>query len=311
MLWFVTHMKNRRWLFSVGLMLGVAATLSAATPPAKPNFIIILADDLGYGDVGPFGSKLNRTPHLDRMAEQGMKLTSFYAAPVCTPSRSQMMSGCYAKRVSLPNVIFPSCPIGLNTNEATLPRLLHQQGYATMAIGKWHLGDQREFLPTRHGFDHYFGLPYSNDMGPAEEKAALRDLQRAQAAAAATNAPANAGTAAGTNARPAAAQAPSPTNYLGITRGRKPPLPLVPQVPFANRHGGVSLLMQESRQGGFVGVQADRARREDHVGQRNPLGVAAAHHLGSRRRADRRGVETRQLHALLGHAVQTGCAVEF
>ena len=227
MLWFVTRMKNRRWLFSVGLMLGVAATLSAATPPAKPNFIIILADDLGYGDVGPFGSKLNRTPRLDRMAQQGMKLTSFYAAPVCTPSRAQMMSGCYAKRVSLPNVIFPSCPIGLNTNEATLPRLLHQQGYATMAIGKWHLGDQREFLPTRHGFDHYFGLPYSNDMGPAEEKAARRELQRAQAAAAGTNAPANAGTAAGTNARPAAAQAPSPTNYLGITRGRKPPLPLV------------------------------------------------------------------------------------
>ena len=220
-----------KMLVSLCLMLAfwVTATTQAASPPAKPNFIIILADDLGYGDVGPYGSRLNRTPHLDRMAEQGMKLTSFYAAPVCTPSRSQLMTGSYAKRVSLPNVIFPACPIGLNTNEATLPRLLHQQGYATMAIGKWHLGDQREFLPTRHGFDHYFGLPYSNDMGPAEEKAALRNLQRAQAAApAATNAPANTGTNAGANARPAAASAAGPaTNYLGITRGKRPFLPLV------------------------------------------------------------------------------------
>jgi arylsulfatase A len=79
------------------------------------------------------------------------------------------MTGCYAKRVSLPLVIFPACPIGLNTSEATLPKLLKQQGYATMCIGKWHLGDQREFLPTQHGFDHYFGLPYSNDMGGGEE----------------------------------------------------------------------------------------------------------------------------------------------
>jgi arylsulfatase A-like enzyme len=120
---------------------------------------------MGYGDIGPFGSKLNRTPHLDRMAAEGMKLTSFYAAPVCTPSRAQMMTGCYAKRVSLPNVIFPSCPIGISAKEHTVADLLKQQGYATMAIGKWHLGDQPEFLPTRHGFDHYLGLPYSNDMG--------------------------------------------------------------------------------------------------------------------------------------------------
>ncbi|HWH68699.1 MAG TPA: sulfatase, partial [Candidatus Sulfotelmatobacter sp.] len=181
-------------------------TLVAAETPPKPNFVIIFADDLGYGDVGPFGSKLNRTPHLDRMAQEGMKLTSFYAAPVCTPSRAQILSGCYAKRVSLPNVIFPASPIGLNTNELTLPKLLKQQGYATMAIGKWHVGDQREFLPTRHGFDHYLGLPYSNDMGPAEEKAALRALERAS-----SNAPAKFG----------------PRGDLGITRGTKPPLPLI------------------------------------------------------------------------------------
>ena len=138
-----------------------------AAKPAKPNFVVILIDDLGYGDIGPYGSKLNRTPHLDRMAAEGMKLTSFYGAPVCTPSRAQMMTGCYAKRVSLPNVIFPSCPIGISDQEHTVAELLKKQGYATMAIGKWHLGDQPKFLPTEHGFDHYLGLPYSNDMGGA------------------------------------------------------------------------------------------------------------------------------------------------
>jgi arylsulfatase A len=145
---------------------------SAAAQPAavsKPNFVLFLSDDLGYGDVEPFGSVLNRTPNLDRMAREGMRLTSFYGCPVCTPSRVQFMTGCYAKRVSMPNVIFPSCPTGLSTDEHTVAKLLKAQGYSTMCIGKWHLGDQREFLPTRHGFDHYFGLPYSNDMGGGEE----------------------------------------------------------------------------------------------------------------------------------------------
>jgi arylsulfatase A len=132
--------------------------------------VLILVDDMGYGDIGPYGSKVNRTPHLDRMASEGMRLTSFYAAPVCTPSRAQMMTGCYAKRVSLPQVIFPSCRIGLSDKEHTIADLLKQRGYATMAVGKWHLGDQPEFLPTRHGFDHYLGLPYSNDMGRGAKK---------------------------------------------------------------------------------------------------------------------------------------------
>src|SRR5262249_27786481 len=114
--------------------------------------------------------KLNRTPHLDKMAKEGMKLTSFYACPVCTPSRAQFMTGCYAKRVSLPDVLYPVASVGLHKDEPTLPGLLKKQGYATMCVGKWHLGDQPEFLPTRRGFDHYFGLPYSNDMGPEEEQ---------------------------------------------------------------------------------------------------------------------------------------------
>jgi arylsulfatase A len=129
---------------------------------------------MGYGDIGTFSSKLNRTPNLDRMAAEGMKLTSFYAAPVCTPSRAQMMTGCYAKRVSMPLVIFPACPTGLSAKEHTVASLLKSQGYATMAIGKWHLGDQPEFLPTRRGFDHYLGLPYSNDMGNRANAAAKK-----------------------------------------------------------------------------------------------------------------------------------------
>ena len=93
-----------------------------------------------------------------------MKLTSFYAAPVCSPSRAELMTGCYPKRVSLPNVLFPKEAIGLNPKERTVADLLKERGYATMAIGKWHLGDQPEFLPTAHGFDPFLGLPYSHDM---------------------------------------------------------------------------------------------------------------------------------------------------
>jgi arylsulfatase A-like enzyme len=133
---------------------------------APVNFVVILVDDLGYGDVPAFYEKaVARTPALDRMAKEGMKLTSFYAAPVCTPSRAQVMTGCYAKRVSLPHVLHPAARVGLNPEERTLPERLKERGYATMCIGKWHLGDQPEFLPTKHGFDHYFGIPYSNDMG--------------------------------------------------------------------------------------------------------------------------------------------------
>ena len=149
-------------LFAVFLVGWVDAQI--ASKP-KPNLVIILVDDMGYGDIGPYGSKLNRTPNCDRMAAEGMKLTSFYAAPVCTPSRAQMLTGCYAKRVSLPAVIFPAAKVGLSDKEHTIADLLKQQGYATQCIGKWHVGDQPEFLPIHRGFDHYLGLPYSNDMG--------------------------------------------------------------------------------------------------------------------------------------------------
>ena len=155
----------------IGLSIGPVSQGTCAEKGSVPNIVVILIDDLGYGDIGPYGSKINRTPNLDRMAAEGVKLTSFYAAPVCTPSRAQMMTGCYAKRVSMPNVIFPACPTGLSTQEKTVAALLKARGYATMCVGKWHLGDQLEFLPTRHGFDHYLGLPYSNDMGGRAEQA--------------------------------------------------------------------------------------------------------------------------------------------
>jgi arylsulfatase A-like enzyme len=145
---------------------GVAVHAAAA---AKPNFVLINIDDLGYSEIGPFGSS-NRTPNLDRMAAEGRKLMSHYAAPVCSPSRAALLTGSYPKR-SLPinHVLFPAGAVGLNPAERTIAEVLKDAGYATACVGKWHLGDQAPFLPRRQGFDEYLGLPYSNDMGPAAE----------------------------------------------------------------------------------------------------------------------------------------------
>ncbi len=137
----------------------------------KPNIILINCDDLGYGDLGCYGSKLNKTPVLDNMAERGLRFTDFYmASPVCSPSRGAMMTGCYPRRIGFGSfdghwVLFPGQEVGLNPEEVTVADVLKDADYHTMLIGKWHCGDQPEFLPTRHGFDHYYGLPYSNDMG--------------------------------------------------------------------------------------------------------------------------------------------------
>lgn len=154
----------------------------ASDKKKKPNFVIIFIDDMGYGDIGPFGSKINDTPHLDRMAEEGMKLTTFYVgASVCTPSRAALMTGCYPKRVGLAygsghKVLFPGDPHGLNPNEITIADILKSQGYATGCFGKWHLGDAKEFLPTNQGFDEYYGIPYSNDMWPGLKRWACPPL---------------------------------------------------------------------------------------------------------------------------------------
>ena len=146
------------------IFLLLAAVLSAAVSARQPNMVVIFIDDMGYGDIGPYGATKQRTPHLDRMAKEGMKLTSFYATPVCSVSRAQMMTGCYGARVSVPGVYFPGQSVGLNPAEVTVAERLKEKGYATQMVGKWHLGDQPEFLPTRQGFDHYLGIPYSNDM---------------------------------------------------------------------------------------------------------------------------------------------------
>jgi len=150
----------------------VRAAPAGAAENAKPNFVVIFIDDMGYGDIRPFGSQKNDTPHLDRMAEQGRKLTSFYvAASCCTPSRAALMTGCYPKRVGLATgsfhvVLFPKDPHGLHPDEVTIAEILQGAGYATGCFGKWHLGDQPQFLPTNQGFGTYFGIPYSNDMWP-------------------------------------------------------------------------------------------------------------------------------------------------
>ena len=146
------------------ILLAVLGVLVSAQAETKPNVVIIFIDDLGYADIGPFGATKQRTPNLDRMAREGMKLTSFYAAPVCSVSRAQLLTGCYGARVSVPGVFFPGQANGLHPQEHTIAERLKERGYATMCIGKWHVGDQPEFLPTRQGFDRYFGIPYSNDM---------------------------------------------------------------------------------------------------------------------------------------------------
>ena len=143
----------------------------------RPNFVIILCDNLGYGDVGCFVSKLHRTPNIDRMAQQGMRFTDFYATSgVCTPSRASLMTGCYPRRINMHvaedgrPVLSPVAKKGLHPKEITIAELLKTRGYATVCIGKWHLGDQLPFLPARQGFDYYFGIPYSDDMTARPER---------------------------------------------------------------------------------------------------------------------------------------------
>jgi arylsulfatase A-like enzyme len=141
----------------------------------QPNIVLINCDDLGYGDLGCYGSEVNKTPAIDRMAAEGMRFTDFYmASPVCSPSRGAMLTGSYPPRIGFGSfdgrwVLFPGQGLGLNPEEITIARLLKDEGYATKIVGKWHCGDQKEFLPTRHGFDSYYGIPYSNDMGRQKE----------------------------------------------------------------------------------------------------------------------------------------------
>lgn len=153
------------------LQLGFLSLLLATGTPVlssdqRPNFVILFADDQGYQDMGCFGATKFRTPNLDRMSTEGLRMTSFYsAASVCTPSRAALLTGCYPDRVGKFPVLFPRSKIGINPDETTLAELLKSAGYRTACVGKWHLGHHHPFLPLQNGFDEYFGIPYSNDMG--------------------------------------------------------------------------------------------------------------------------------------------------
>ena len=152
-----------RILLGFLLLLPVALAGHAAASP--PNFVIIFADDLGYGDLACFGAEKIKTPNLDRMAAEGLRFTSFYScADVCTPSRAGLLTGRYPVRFGMTPVLFPHSKTGIPAEELTIAELLKGEGYATACVGKWHLGHLPEYLPTQHGFDQYYGIPYSNDM---------------------------------------------------------------------------------------------------------------------------------------------------
>ncbi len=151
------------------LLLALFALLLSthARAAEKPNVIIIFADDLGYGDLGSYGAKGYKTPHIDRIAKEGVRFTDFYvSSPVCSASRAALLTGSYHERVGIRNALPPASKIGLNPAERTLPRMFKDLGYATGMAGKWHLGRPAELLPAAHGFDEYLGIPYSGDMWP-------------------------------------------------------------------------------------------------------------------------------------------------
>ncbi len=162
-----------RWQFHVAMAYaGIFLTMVccraiAASSVERPNIVIIYCDDLGYGDVGVFGAKGFTTPNIDRMAAEGIRFTRFYSAQaVCSASRAALLTGCYPNRIGIKGALGPGAKVGISRDEMTLAELVKQRDYATAIFGKWHLGDAPQFLPTRHGFDEYFGLPYSNDMWP-------------------------------------------------------------------------------------------------------------------------------------------------
>ena len=149
------------------LIFLMLSNIAVAKKNKTPNIIIILTDDQGYGDLGCFGSKDVKTPHIDQMAKEGAILSSFYVpAAVCTPSRAGLMTGCYANRVKMTGILISGSRMGLNPDEVTIAEVAKSAGYETAMFGKWHLGDNPKFLPTRQGFDEFFGLPYSHDIHP-------------------------------------------------------------------------------------------------------------------------------------------------
>jgi arylsulfatase A len=157
-------------LFTV-IACSMCQARSASNQPSShsPNIVIIFIDDMGYADIGPFGATAYKTPHLDQMAKEGRVFTDFHAATaVCSASRAGLMTGCYPERVSILGALNWTAKTGISDKEMTLAQLCKTRGYATAIFGKWHLGHHKQFLPLQHGFDEYFGLPYSNDMSPLQ-----------------------------------------------------------------------------------------------------------------------------------------------
>ena len=156
-----------RILLCLATLLTLASSVTSAAQLPPPNVVVIFIDDMGYADINPFFKNKYRTPNLNRMAAEGRKFTDFVvSSAVCSASRAALMTGCYHRRVGISGALGPKSNIGINPNEVTLAEICKSKGYATAAFGKWHLGHNPKFLPTNHGFDQYYGIPYSNDMWP-------------------------------------------------------------------------------------------------------------------------------------------------
>lgn len=153
-------------VFIISIFFNFSALAQVETSKA-PNIVLIFMDDMGYGDLNSYGGIGYETPHINKMASEGMRFTNFYSAQaICSASRAAILTGCYPNRIGVTGALFPNSKIGLNSDEVTIPEILRKKGYATGMVGKWHLGEAEQFLPLQHGFDEYFGLPYSNDMWP-------------------------------------------------------------------------------------------------------------------------------------------------
>ena len=168
------RVRSSSQLLTLTVAFTILATLvlPSQAPARSPNLILIFIDDLGYADIGPFGATRYATPHLDRMAAEGMRFTNFeVSSAVCSASRAGLLTGCYHQRISIFNALGPNATHGLHSQERTIAEMCREKGYATACFGKWHLGHHPKFLPRQHGFDEYYGLPYSNDMWPYHPEA--------------------------------------------------------------------------------------------------------------------------------------------
>lgn len=166
-----------RFVASLVMVLAIALSPRLLVAQTPPNVVIVFADDLAYADIGCFGAQGYQTPHIDRLAKEGRRFTDFYVTQaVCSASRAGLLTGCYPNRIGINGALGPASQIGIHADETTIAETLKAKGYVTAIYGKWHLGHLPEFLPQRHGFDDYFGLPYSNDMWPHHPTARFPDL---------------------------------------------------------------------------------------------------------------------------------------